>query len=120
MDTRHTDKTHEPLPYEQHGRDLTDVLESVKERGYRHNFGYANEALHCNETGEDFDVAHSWIVESIAVDMGTDPGDDSTVYLIETQNGRRGYVVVPASFYAEPAKAAFIDRLKTHPRSAAR
>lgn len=110
-------RSHPPLPFAQHGLDLTDVLEAARKRGYEQNFAYANERLHCADTGEDFDLAHSWIVESTTVDMGTDPGDDSTVYLVETDNGRRGYVVVPASFYAEPAKAAFIDRMKTHPRS---
>ena len=46
----------------------------------------------------------------------TDPGDDVTVYFIETGEGDRGYIIVPASIYAEPAKAAFIDRLKTKPK----
>lgn len=96
--------------------DLTDVLEDAKKRGYGHNFGVDDEFLHCADTDERFACEQSWIVESTSVDMGTDPGDDSTVYLIETGSGRRGYIVVPASIYAEPAKAAFIDRLKSQGR----
>lgn len=97
--------------------DLTDVLEDAKRRGYAQNFGVDDEFLHCADTDERFACEQSWIVESTSVDMGTDPGDDSTVYLIETESGRRGYIVVPASIYAEPAKAAFIDRLKSQVRS---
>ena len=108
---------HEPLPFDQHGQDLTDALEDAKRRGYTNNFGYRNHRLCCQDTGEEFAEGQAWIADSISVDMGTDPGDDSTVYLIDTDGGRRGYVVVPASIYAEPGKAAFIDNLKSHPRS---
>jgi hypothetical protein len=111
---------HEPLPFEQHGQDLTDALEEAKERGYSRNFAYRDHGLCCQDTGEAYAEGQAWIADSISVDMGTDPGDDSTVYLIDTEGGRRGYVVVPASIYAEPGKAAFIDRLKSHPRSSPR
>jgi hypothetical protein len=102
------------------GRDLTDVLDDAKRRGYGRNLSYSDGALHCEATGDRFDSKTSWIAESTTVDMGTDPGDDSTVYLIESEDGHRGYVVVPASFYTDPAKAEFIHRLKAHPRSARR
>ncbi len=111
---------HEPLPFEQHGQDLTDALDEAKKRGYTNNFAYRADALHCRDTGEDFAEGQAWIADSISVDMGTDPGDDATVYLIDTDAERRGYIVIPASFYAEPGKAAFIDRLKTHTKSTAR
>lgn len=99
------------------GRDLTDVLDDAKRRGYTRNLSSADGALYCEATGERFEGESSWIVESTTVDMGTDPGDDSTVYLVESESGKRGYVVVPASIYVDPAKADCIDRLKSHPRS---
>lgn len=102
------------------GKDLTDVLDDAKRRGYGRNLSYSDGALHCEATGDVFDSETSWIAESTTVDMGTDPGDDSTVYLVESEDGHRGYVVVPGSFYVDPAKANFIDRLKAHPRSARR
>jgi len=102
------------------GMDLTDVLDDAKRRGYVQNLSLADGALHGEATGDRFEGDSSWIVESTTVDMGTDPGDDSTVYLIESENGNRGYVVIPASFYVDPAKADFITRLKSHPRSARR
>lgn len=102
---------------ELNGKDLTEVLEEAKQRGFAHNFGVDGNALLCAGTNERFECEQSWVVGSTTVDMGTDPGDDATVYLIETESGRRGYVIVPASIYAEPAKAAFIDRLKAQTRS---
>jgi hypothetical protein len=100
------------------GRDLTDVLDEAQARGYEDNFVYKDRSFYCDRTGEHFDASDSWIVETVTVDMGTDPGDDSTVYLIRSDSGRRGYVVVPASIYADPGKSALIDRLRAHPRSA--
>jgi len=51
------------------------------------------------------------IVESVSLDNGTDPGDDVTLYLIESSAGLKGYLMLSDSFHADPEKAAFIDAL---------
>ena len=91
---------------------LTDLIAAAKERGFTHNFAYEAEQLHCEETGECFSAADARIVSSDAVDAGTDPGDEATVYLIETSSGRKGYLITADSFHTDPLKAAFIDALK--------
>jgi hypothetical protein len=50
------------------------------------------------------------VVDSISFDGGADPGDDVTMYLIETPS-EKGYLIVPDSFHIDPRKAAFIDAL---------
>ena len=99
------------------GMDLTELIDAARRRGYDRNLVYSDGVLQCQDTGERFEHDHTWIVESTSVDMGTDPGDDATVYLIESESGAKGYVVVPASIYAEPGKADFIDHLRSNPRS---
>ncbi len=50
-------------------------------------------------------------MEYVRFDCGTDPGDDVTMYLIESNSGRKGYLILSDSFHADPRKAAFIDAL---------
>ncbi|MCH7834365.1 MAG: phosphoribosylpyrophosphate synthetase, partial [Proteobacteria bacterium] len=51
------------------------------------------------------------IVEYETFDSGTDPGDDVTMYLIESTTGPNGYLILSDSFHADPSKAALVDAL---------
>lgn len=51
------------------------------------------------------------IVETYKFDRGTDPGDDSTLYLIETSSGVKGYIVGGSTIYKDREKAEFLDQL---------
>jgi hypothetical protein len=86
--------------------DLNDLLTDAKRRGFTHDF-----ALDLKNRDRAAGP-EARIVETNAVDLGTDPGDDATIYLIETSKGLRGYLVLSDSFHADPRKAAFVDRLK--------
>lgn len=99
---------------------VAEVLDAAEARGFTHNFaweggdsggGRAGGQLRCSEHGECVAEHDARIVDSIPVDMGTDPGDDATVYLIEGRNGLKGYLILADPFHADPDKAAFIDRL---------
>jgi hypothetical protein len=52
----------------------------------------------------------------VTFDNGTDPGDDVTMYLIESRSGPQGYLILSDSFHTDPRKAAFIDALLTQRR----
>jgi len=90
---------------------LAKILRDVEGRGFTRNLAWDAGRLRCSETGERIAEADARIVDSIAVDMGTDPGDDATVYLIESASGTKGYMILADSFHVDPEKAAFIDRL---------
>lgn len=91
--------------------DISELLVEAKRRGFSHNFAIESDHLICPDTGEDFEPDEASIVWSESVDMGTDPGDDATIFLIETTNGRKGYLLVANSFRADPRKTAFLDRI---------
>lgn len=92
-------------------KDLSELLRDAEQRGFTRNFAIDGDQLCCSASGERYRRDEARIVWSQAVDMGTDPGDDATLYLIETDGGARGYVVVSDAFHADPHKAAFIDSL---------
>ncbi|HZD52528.1 MAG TPA: hypothetical protein VE175_05735 [Woeseiaceae bacterium] len=105
--------------HENRSTDLTELLRDAEKRGYGRNFAVEGDELCCSDTGERFGRDEARIVSSQAVDMGTDPGDDATLYLIETDSGAKGYVVISDAFHADPRKAAFIDSLERHSEDAA-
>lgn len=90
---------------------LAKVLSDVEARGFKRNLAWHAGELRCSETGECVAEHGARIVESIPVDMGTDPADDATVYLIESDGHPKGYMILADPFHADPDKAAFIDRL---------
>ena len=85
--------------------DLADYQAEAIAHGYTHDFGL-------NESSAPTDRANDLrVVEYVTFDGGTDPGDDVTMYLIESTSGLKGYLILSDSFHADPRKAAFINSL---------
>jgi hypothetical protein len=87
---------------------LADFQAEAIARGYTHDFAFDLKSAPA-------DSANGLrIVEYVTFDSGTDPGDDMTMYLIESQSGPQGYLILTDSFHTDPHKAAFIDALLTN------
>lgn len=85
--------------------DPADFQAEAIERGYTHDF-----ALDGRSAPKEI-ISELHIVEYVTFDSGTDPGDDVTIYLIESTSGLKGYLILSDSFHTDPRKAAFIDAL---------
>lgn len=86
-------------------KELADFQAEVIARGYTHDFGY-------DAKSEAADIINELrIVEYTSFDSATDPGDEVTMYLIESSSKRNGYLILSDSFHTDPRKAAFIDAL---------
>ena len=85
--------------------DLTNYQAEAIARGYTHDFGF--EA----RLAPPYIDNELRVVEYVTFDSGTDPGDDVTMYLIESTSERKGYLILSDSFHVDPRKAAFIDAL---------
>ncbi len=86
-------------------KDLADYQAEAVANGYTHDFGFDARSTPSNIENE------LRVVEYVSFDSGTDPGDDVTMYLIESKSGLKGYLIMSDSFHADPRKAAFIDAL---------
>jgi len=85
--------------------DLADFQAESIARGYTHDFSFdARSAPAATASGLR-------VVEYVTFDSGTDPGDDVTMYLIESRGVPKGYLILSDSFHTDPRKAAFIDAL---------
>ncbi len=85
--------------------DLADFQAEAMARGYTRDFAFEAKSAAAAYAME------LRIVEYVTFDSGTDPGDDVTMYLIESTSGLKGYLVLSDSFHTDPRKAAFIDTL---------
>ena len=85
--------------------DLADFQAEAIARGYTRNL-----AVEARSTPAAI-ASDLCVVEYVTFDSGTDPGDDVTMYLIESRSGPQGYLILSDSFHADPRKAAFIDAL---------
>ena len=85
--------------------DLADFQAEAIARGYTHDFAFHGRSAPANIVNE------LRVVEYVTFDCGTDPGDDVTMYLIESRSGPKGYLILSDSFHTDPRKAAFIDAL---------
>ncbi len=91
--------------------DLAQLQDEVRERGYAHNFSTEAKSIQEDQTAEQSAWLGLRIVESVSFDNGTDPGDDVTLYLIESSADLKGYLILPDGFHSDPQKATFIDAL---------
>lgn len=89
------------------GNDLADFQAEAIARGYTHDFSADGRSAPADISSE------LRIVEYVTFDSGTDPGDDVTIYLIESTGGLKGYLILADSFHTDPRKAAFVDALLT-------
>ncbi len=90
-------------------RELADLLDQLRHQGFDRCFDGDVEYLSSAREPGNQDLVR--LVDVIQLDAGTDPGDDVTVFLLETDSGIRGYLLVPDSFHADPGKARFVDAL---------
>jgi len=91
-------------------KDLADFQAEAIARGFLHDFAFDLKSA-------PVEVANELrIVEYVSFDSGTDPGDDVTMYLIDSLSGLNGYLILSDSFHTDPRKAAFIDALLTKRR----
>ena len=99
-------------------RDLAELLEQFRQEGFDRSFDGEFDHLSSAREPSDQNAGSVRLVDVVQLDAGTDPGDEVTVFLLETDSGVRGYLLVPDSFHTDPGKARFVDELMASKRTA--
>jgi hypothetical protein len=89
---------------------LADFQAESIARGYTRDFAFQASLAPKDIAGE------LRVVEYQTFDNGTDPGDDVTMYLIESTSGLKGYLILSDGFHADARKAAFLNTLLANRR----
>jgi hypothetical protein len=91
--------------------DLAEAVEDLKKRGYNNLFEPDDDAFYCSKLDMHEKVPNMKIVETWQFDQGTDPGDESTIYALETKDGIKGYIITSFGTHIDPRKAKLIDQM---------
>lgn len=91
--------------------DLAEAVEDLKKKGYENIFEPDSSPGKWKNLYEADDLSGIKIDGSWFFDMGTDPGDEASIYALQTEDGRKGYVVISFGMNVDRDKAAFLDKL---------
>tara|TARA_R110002124_G_scaffold83383_1_gene218321 strand:+ start:4626 stop:4922 length:297 start_codon:yes stop_codon:yes gene_type:complete len=92
-------------------KDLADAVESMKEQGFINTFKISDNVIICSNQDRNFNIHELTILESYSHQSGTDPGNEATVYSIESKDGVKGTLIIGFGIYSDPTKAKLIDKL---------
>lgn len=89
-------------------RDLADAVEDLKKKGAKSLSDILE--LEPDELRKKLEKVR--IAQTYHFDGGTNPGDESTLYLFELDDNSRGFLVLGFGTYRDPAKSEMIRLLK--------
>ena len=72
---------------------LSVALEDLKKKGWTEDFNLKTEGVLCETTKEMYDPARFNIEEVYRFEGMTNPGDNSVIYAIETDDGKKGTII---------------------------
>ncbi|MEX0889900.1 MAG: hypothetical protein WDZ33_00040 [Balneolaceae bacterium] len=85
--------------------DLADAVEDLKSKGIENLSGLPDDELEEHLSEMD-------IVTTYRFDSGTDPSDESTLYLLKRGNGNQCFLVMGFGIYKDPEKARIVDLIE--------
>ncbi|MGA0559082.1 hypothetical protein ACO2Q8_20665 [Larkinella sp. VNQ87] len=83
-----------------HFETLTEAMESLRERGYTHDFKPKRDYLEESGSGLKLKSEEINVDEFHRFEGTSDPGDEMTLYAISTTNGMKGVFVSAQGTYA--------------------
>lgn len=96
---------------------ITEALSGLKERGYGIDFNLAFDRVICKQTGIFLYPSDFEITEFHRFEGDTDPGDENTVYALESKDGNiKGTLVAPHGTYSEDIDTDLLRKLSVHIR----
>lgn len=93
-------------------RELASCVNRMKEEGYREDYQITAEGLHPFDKSKNYRPDQVRIVSFYRFEGQSDPGDNTILYLIETDDGRKGTLVDGYGAYADENVSKFIVEVK--------
>ncbi len=90
---------------------VTEAIDKLREQGYKVDFNIVGEHLVCDSAelgSEDFEIMHVYRYEG-----NSDPGDEATVYAVESKNGLKGILVSGYGIYSDTISSKILEKLST-------
>ncbi|GAB2784894.1 hypothetical protein GCM10027275_31500 [Rhabdobacter roseus] len=94
---------------------IVEVLNDLKERGYKYDFNLTAHALQFYENGQAYSLSPDdfEIVEVRRFEGMSDPSDNAIIYVIESTRGLKGTLVDAYGVYSDELSQEMIKKLDT-------
>lgn len=93
---------------------LTEALNDLSKRGFTIDFNMHSDSVYCRALDRSFMPDEFSITEFHRFEGASDPGDQSIVYAIETNDGYKGVLVDAYGAYSDPLSYDMIQKLRTN------
>lgn len=95
-----------------HYATVSKAIDELRQKGFTEDFNLQENCLVCSSgkfNEDEFEVSHVYFYEG-----ESDPGDEATVYGIESKSGIKGILVTGDETYTDGMAKAIIDKLIVH------
>jgi hypothetical protein len=90
---------------------LTRAIGDLRRRGYSADFNVVDDHLHCPGFDLHLHPEQFQVREFYRFEGDTDPGDESVLYAIESEEGVEGLLVSAYGAYSEPLNDELMQKL---------
>ncbi|GAA3954484.1 phosphoribosylpyrophosphate synthetase [Hymenobacter algoricola] len=94
---------------------LSQATRDLQKRGYTDDFNIVDGHLHCAGRDMQLHPQHFHVREFYRFEGNTDPGDESVVYAIESDQGVKGLLISAYGPYSEPLNDELMQKLNMPP-----
>lgn len=91
---------------------LADCLDKANAEGYREQFVATENGLKSTTTEKEYVANEIRVVDFHRFEGASDPDDSSILYVIETNDGRKGTLTDAYGMYADPDVAKFMSEVE--------
>lgn len=88
---------------------VSEAINKLRERGFTLDFNLQENCIACTGNkfeAEDFDITHVYRYEG-----DSDPGDEATVYAIESKSGLKGVLVTGYGVSSDSSSSKILEKL---------
>ncbi len=89
-------------------KSVIEIIESLREEGYIHDFIIKNEELYCDARGGKYEPDELIIEKTERYEGDSNPSDNAIIYAITAKDGTKGVLVDSYGAYADPKLAKII------------
>ena len=95
-----------------HYATVTEAINELRQKGYTLDFNLEENCISCNS--EKFKADEFNITEVYRYEGNSDPGDEATVYGIESANGKKGILVTGYGTGSSEMVNEVLEKLRLH------
>jgi len=91
---------------------LSEAIEALKKKGYDTDFNLVDDGIESKHLKSTWTASQIEVEESFRFEGMTNPGDNSVLYVINTDDGKKGLLVDAYGAYSGQISKEMIEKLR--------